>query len=57
MLNGTCVCFGGRSLCSQVDPVTVRMVYYVSDVKASLGMERVRRRFYSAFCFDHTGRK
>lgn len=57
MLNGTCVCFGGRSLCNQVDPVTVRMVHYVSDVKASLGMKRVRRRFDSAFCFDHTGRK
>ena len=28
-----------QSLCSQVKPVTVRMVYYVSDVQASLGDE------------------
>lgn len=48
MLIGTCArLWRGRegSLCSQVKPVTVRMVYYVSNVQASLGVKRVRKGY------------
>lgn len=48
MLSGTGVCLGGRSLCSRVKPVTVRMFYYISDLEASLGDEEGEQGLF--FC-------
>lgn len=56
-LSGTGVRFGGGSLLSQVKPVTVRIVYYVSDIQASLGMKRVSGGYCSVLCLNHTSWK